>query len=30
VAGGDSKAQYEYLIQAIVDAVDLIGRLASR
>lgn len=29
VAGGDSKAQYEYLIQAIVDAVDLIGRLAS-
>ncbi len=29
VAGGDSKAQYEYLIQAIIDAVDLIGRLAS-
>src|SRR5262249_60548005 len=26
VAGGDSKAQYEYLIQAIIDAVDIIGR----
>lgn len=29
VAGGDSKAQYEYLIQAVVDAVDEIGRTVS-
>lgn len=29
LAGGDSKAQYEYLVQAIVDAVDLIGQTAS-
>ncbi|HKB38434.1 MAG TPA: hypothetical protein VKD72_18470 [Gemmataceae bacterium] len=29
VAGGDSKAQYEYLIQAIIDAVDIIGRATS-
>lgn len=25
VAGGDSTAQFEYLIQAIVDAIDIIG-----
>jgi hypothetical protein len=29
VAGADSKAQYEYLIQAIVDAVDVIGNAAA-
>jgi hypothetical protein len=29
VAGGDSKVEYEYLIQAIIDAVDLIGQAAS-
>jgi hypothetical protein len=28
-AGSDSKAQYEYLVQAIVDAVDSIGQSAS-
>jgi hypothetical protein len=28
-AGSDSKAQYEYLVQAIVDAVDIIGQSAS-
>jgi hypothetical protein len=28
-AGGDSKAQYEYLVQAIVDAIDIIGQSAS-
>jgi hypothetical protein len=26
VAGSDSKAQYEYLVQAIIDAIDLIGQ----
>ena len=25
LAGGDSKAQYEYLVQAIVDALDAVG-----
>lgn len=29
LAGGDSKAQYEYLIQAVVDAVDTIGQAAA-
>ncbi len=29
LAGGDSRAQHEYLIQAIVDAVDDIGLTAS-
>jgi hypothetical protein len=29
IAGADSKAQYEYVIQTIVDAVDLIGQVAS-
>lgn len=29
LAGSDSKAQYEYLVQAIVDAVDIIGQSAS-
>jgi hypothetical protein len=29
LAGGDSKAQYEYLIQAVIDAVDNIGQAAS-
>lgn len=29
VAGADSKAQWEYLIQTIVDAVDVIGQAAS-
>lgn len=29
LAGADSKAQYEYLIQAIVDAIDIIGRAVS-
>ena len=28
-AGGDSKAQYEYLVQAITDAVDIIGQSAA-
>ncbi len=28
-AGGDSKAQYEYLVQAITDAVDIIGHVAA-
>jgi len=28
-AGGDSKAQYEYLVQAIIDAVDIIGQAAA-
>lgn len=26
LAGGDSKAQYEYMVQAIIDAVDIIGQ----
>lgn len=29
VAGGDSMAQYEYLIQSIIDAVDIIGPTTS-
>jgi hypothetical protein len=29
VAGGESKAQYEYLVQTIIDAVDAIGQAAS-
>jgi hypothetical protein len=29
IAGGDSKVEYEYLVQAIIDAVDLIGQAAS-
>jgi hypothetical protein len=29
LAGSDSKAQYEYLIQAIVDAIDIIGQAAA-
>jgi hypothetical protein len=29
LAGSDSKAQYEYLVQAIIDAVDIIGQSAS-
>lgn len=29
IAGTDSKAQYEYLIQAIIDAVDIIGQAVS-
>jgi hypothetical protein len=29
IAGGDSKAQYEYLVQAIIDAVDAIAQAAS-
>jgi hypothetical protein len=29
LAGADSKAQYEYLIQAIVDAIDVIGQAVS-
>ena len=29
LAGGDSKAQYEYLVQTIIDAVDVIGQSAA-
>ena len=29
LAGGDSKAQYEYLVQAIVDALDAVGQAAA-
>jgi len=29
LAGADSKARYEYLIQAIVDAIDILGQSAS-
>jgi hypothetical protein len=29
VAGAESKAQYEYLIQAIIDAVDIMAQAAS-
>jgi hypothetical protein len=29
LAGGDSKAQYEYLVQAIVDALDAVGLAAA-
>ena len=30
LAGADSKAQYEYLVQAIIDAVDAIGQPTTR
>jgi hypothetical protein len=30
LAGADSKAQYEYLVQAIIDAVDVIGQSPAR
>lgn len=29
IAGANSRAQYEYLIQTILDAVDVIGQVAS-